>query len=142
MKTILWLCATLALVGTLDQAAGIRNLLDTAPAQQLSPGSASLPLSALEQITNPKPSILTYPNAPGYPPDLAPDPAFMDLPNYAPGPGTFTFSLNHFRLSILYIRCPAADIPCAAHQPALSWSYLQYVTHAKGPGICKSSLAQ
>lgn len=87
MKTVLWVCATLALAGTLDQAAGIRNLLDTSQPQQSPSSIASLPLSALEKITNPTPGILTYPNAPGYPPDLAPDPAFMDLPNYAPGPG-------------------------------------------------------
>ncbi len=41
----------------------------------------------LSRSPTPQPGILTYPNAPGYPPDLAPDPAFMDLPDYAPGPG-------------------------------------------------------
>ena len=87
MKTVLWLCATLAIAGSLDQAAGIRNVLDTSQAQQTPSSSADSPVIDLAKITNPHPGILVYPNAPGYPPDLAPDPAFMDLPSYAPSPG-------------------------------------------------------
>ena len=88
MKTVLWVCAFLALAGALDKAAGIRNLLDTPQAQQSPSNSAVSTTLDLAQITNPKPAILSYPNAPGYPPDQAPDPAFMDLPDYAPGPGS------------------------------------------------------
>ncbi len=87
MKTVLWLCATLAIAGSLDQAAGIRNVLDTSQAQQTPSSSADSPVIDLAKITNPHPGILVYPNAPGYPPDLAPDPAFMDLPSYALSPG-------------------------------------------------------
>ena len=49
---------------------------------------AGLPVAA---ITNPTTGILDYPNAPGYPPDLAPDPRFMDLPDYAPSPGEYQY---------------------------------------------------
>ena len=87
MRTVLWVCAILALAGALEKAAAIRNLLDTSQTQQSPSATTTSSLQNLEQITNPKPGILTHPNAPGYPPDQAPDPAFMELPNYAPGPG-------------------------------------------------------
>lgn len=83
MRVALWLCACLAAAGLLGRAACMRHLLDTPQ----SSGSPSPTVPDLAQITNPKPAILYYPNAPGYAPDMAPDPAFMDLPSYAPSPG-------------------------------------------------------
>ena len=98
MKAMLWIGACLACAGTLDTAAGVRLLRDVSPSPSGSLASGPT-VPDLAQITNPQPEILHYLNAPGYPPDLAPDPAFMDLPSYAPAPGDWPEFLHLMRVA-------------------------------------------
>ena len=98
MKAVLRIGACLAFAGTLGTAAGVRLLRDVAPSPSGCLASGPT-VPDLAEITNPQPKILHYPNAPGYPPDLAPDPNFMDLPSYAPAPGDWSCFLHLRRMA-------------------------------------------
>ncbi len=90
---------------------------------------AGLPVTA---ITNPTPGILEYPNAPGYPPDLAPDPSFMDLPDYAPSPGEYQYVRPNTDVCKYVFIVQASSATCRSNALVLQT--------AKGAVLCAANL--